>query len=170
MRADILEPFIRKQRALLRLGPADVERIKILKPLIDEQLDNIIASFYAHLLGFPESKTYFPDDATLAHVKMHQKMHWMQLFSCNFDEAYAATAIAVGHAHFRHKVPPSLYICGYNFFHCELGQLVCERFGGRRDLSQLLNAVSKVISLDMDLAISVYMQDYWSQPKPHYVD
>lgn len=100
-------------------------------------------------------------ESTQLVLRSKQISHWINLFSCDFDQTYANSAIRIGKAHFKNKVPPHLYIAGYNFFQCQLIVEVSDQLSGEAELPQCLAAIAKVISLDMDLALSAYTRQYW---------
>lgn len=164
MDAQQLRPFIRKQLALMRISHAEIKHLETIRPVIDMVLEGVARDFYRHMRAFPEGKLLLSDDAMVAHLITKQSEHWGRLFSGVYDDAFARTALAIGKAHFENKVAPYLYIAGYAFFQSELTRELCNRCGGRRDLGELLSTITRVIALDMDLAISVYMKEYWSHP------
>ena len=152
------------QRRLRLLEIDDDVRVSIKKihPVLHANLDSIIDSFYKHLASFPECKTLFDKTDSLLTLPKRQRLHWLDLFSCRFDEAYAKRALAVGRAHFQHGVAPYLYISGYTFFHCWILRAISESHAGAGDLPSLLTATTRIIHLDMDLALSAYTREYWA--------
>lgn len=84
----------------------------------------------------------------------------MRLFSGEFGDDYAASAMAVGRAHLRAGVPPHLYIAGYSFFQCELQTLAHKHFASELAFPSISAAIVRYIALDMDLALSVYMREF----------
>lgn len=157
-----LRPFIKKQLALLRIGSDEIQRLRSLRPLLSDSLPGIAADFYKHMRTFSEGRKHFSDEAMVERLVAKQLAHWRRLFSGLFDDDYAKAALAIGRAHYEHGVAPYIYISGYSFFQCALSRIICVRHAGQRELPELLNAVSRVISLDIDLAISVYMKEYWA--------
>ncbi|MDA0664309.1 MAG: protoglobin domain-containing protein, partial [Proteobacteria bacterium] len=99
----------------------------------------------------------------IAALKYNQKKHWLALFSCRFDKKYVASTMHIGQIHFHHNVAPYLYIAGYNYFHCALIKIIAKQEALSDDLPTVLPAIAKVISLDMDLSLSVYTREYWRQ-------
>lgn len=153
-----LRPRIR----LLALDDDVRFNIEKVSPVLEANLDTIISKFYKHLKSFPECKALFDKYEFMDTLPERQKKHWLDLFSCQFDEAFAKRAFAIGRAHFKFGVAPYLYISGYTFFHCELIRVVSERHDGALDLPSMITAVTRVIHLDMDLSLSAYTKAYWT--------
>ena len=155
---------IRRRLELLRIDDSAREEIQRIRPVVDENLDGIIYRFYQHLMSFPEGRNLFGDKRILENLPARQKSHWQSLFACRFDHDFEERALAIGKAHFRHGVALHLYVAGYNFFHCELIEAITEwslRNDRGQRLSGALSAVTQVINLDMDLALSVYTRELW---------
>jgi hemoglobin-like flavoprotein len=135
--------------------------IRLFEPLLHVKLEGIIERFYAHLISFPEARKILERQKIKDHLQPAQEKHWMRLFSCDFDEEYVSSAVRVGRRHYESKVAPYLYIGGYNFFHCELIRTASEHYGRSSDLPNILTAITRVVSLDMDLALFAYTREYW---------
>lgn len=147
--------------ALLRINDDTRASIDRFRPVLMDELDWIIARFYRHIMSFPQGQRIIGDESRVPELARAQNLHWTRLFSCSFDDTYARSALQVGRSHLKAGVAPYLYIAGYNFFICELVKLATERFAGDLQLPSILTAVTRVISLDMDLALSVYTRELW---------
>ena len=152
-------------RRLVLLGITDdtKQNISIFFPTFTAEIDGIIKKFYAHILSFPEGKEIFSGIDIRGSLERRQKEHWIRLFSCRFDAQYTSSAIRVGQAHFEKKIAPYLYLAGYNFFHCELIQLISKTYAKSIGLPSMLSGITRLITLDMDLALSAYTREYWKR-------
>ena len=153
--------MIQNRLALLSINKETKAYLEALKPVLDAELDGIIRRFYHHIRSFPEGHALIADDKLEASLRARQKAHWLRLLSCNLDEQYVTSALAVGRAHLRVGVAPYLYIAGYNFFLGELIKAVVTHFAGAMNVSGILTAMTRVVFLDMDLALSTYTRELW---------
>lgn len=147
--------------ALLRVDDNTKASIELFRPHLIAHLPMIIDRFYRHLMSFPEGRRIIGDESRIPMLKEAQEAHWKQLFLCDFDEAYAESAMNIGRSHLRVGVAPYLYIAGYAFFTCELMRLAAEEFATGLQLPSILTSIQKAVSLDMDLALSVYTRELW---------
>ncbi|MBI1777934.1 MAG: hypothetical protein HYR63_21565 [Proteobacteria bacterium] len=154
-------PKLGTRLALLAISEDTKAQIATIRPLLAEEMGGIIRRFYRHIRGFPEGKRLIQDDAAEARLSEAQKRHWDRLFSCRFDEDYVASALRVGRAHLSAGVAPYVYIAGYNFFLCELINLIVAQYAGGLQVFGTLTAVSRIVYLDMDLALSTYTRELW---------
>lgn len=134
-------------------------------PIFEAHVDRIIAHFYDHMYSFAEARRLLGDPQNVLRLSERQKQHWLRLFSCRFDAEYVRSALHVGEVHYARRVPPYLYLAGYNFFHCELIRLASATITGI-EVPPLLAAITRLVTLDMDLALSAYTREHWRAPAP----
>jgi methyl-accepting chemotaxis protein len=135
-------------------------------PALKELLPPVLDAFYAHLRKHPEMMKFFSSDSRVAHAKSAQFDHWMRLFSGRFDAEYFTSVKKIGLTHSRIGLEPRWYIGGYTF---TLNMLIEAATRHHRNLMRpeatrlklvsLLRAINQAVMLDMDLAISVYLEE-----------
>ena len=123
-----------------------------------------IEAFYRHISGFAETKRFFRSPDHMAHAKAAQLKHWERVLDARFDEAYFQSVSKIGETHHRIGLSPTWYIGGYDFLLTTLIARVNKDYsggllkGGREETRlKLLQALSKAVMVDMDFAISVYI-------------
>ena len=151
--------------ALLSVAETDKELLRGFRPTLDACLDQILTDFYRHIRSLPELAAHFPDDRKVEGAKAAQKAHWQRLFSGSFDAEYMISVQEIGRAHSRIGLQPHSYIGGYAIV---LGRLLGAAvetsrdglFGGidRPRLGRLLSIVARAILLDIDLAVTVFLE------------
>jgi len=156
---------IGKRLRLLGINDDTKHNVALFRPVLEAEIGNVINRFHAHILTLPEAKKIRENQDIKGRLAPLQRDHWMRLFSCRFDAEYVRGALAVGQRHFDRGVAPYIYIGGYTYFHCELIQLASRHFARPLELANLLSALSRLVSLDMDLALSAYTREYWTQAK-----
>ncbi|WP_149536038.1 globin-coupled sensor protein [Siccirubricoccus phaeus] len=134
-------------------------------PQVREALPALLDSFYAHLRQQPELRAMFRSEQAMAHARAEQEKHWLRLFSGRFDAEYHASVRRVGQAHSRIGLEPRWFLGGYGRLAAELYALAARQGAGRwrrraaaARPEALLAALSRAISLDADLAISIYLE------------
>ncbi len=157
--------MISKRLALLSIVEQDKETLRRFRPVLDACLDDILADFYGHIQTFPELARHFPQQSLVQHAKSAQKAHWMRLFSGDFDGRYMESVREIGRTHARIGLEPHWYIGGYAMV---LGRLLATAtetqktnlFGGgdRVGLARLHSIIARAVLLDIDLAVSVYLE------------
>lgn len=153
--------LLRHRIQLLAIDQKAVDALHRIAPFVETCLQGIIEDFYAHLQRFPEGRKIFADPERVKGLKSHQFSHWTRLFNAELDDDYLQESIRIGKAHYRGRVAPHLYIAGYNFFEAALLKRVSTRYQNDPQMPLMVEAISKIVGLDMDLAMSVYLRELW---------
>ena len=123
--------------------------------IIDRHMNDILATFYGRWEREPRLAALVR--GRIDHLKKAQYDHWQRLFSARFDRDYFESVHRVGLAHVRIGLEPHYYISGYNHVLAQISDLLgrhCRLSGTRA--ARMIGAVTKVVLLDMDIAVSVY--------------
>lgn len=153
---------IKNRLELLGIDEDTKHNIKQFYPVFSRSIDDIILKFYSHIVSFPEAQTIFKDFDIKGRLRSLQSAHWLRLFSCEFDDEYVNNALKIGQIHYTNRVAPYLYMAGYNMFHCEVIRVASEEYHDTIYLPHVLTAVTRVITLDMDLSLSAYTREHWA--------
>ena len=156
-----------------RLGFIDLdaeaqERLRSVKPIVMGQLSAALDAFYQRVQATPATRGFFSNPSHMAAAKSRQVEHWERISSGQFDPAYVRAVTAVGEAHARIGLQPRWYIGGYALLlEAMIEAVVAARWpkgafsankAGAKQVAGELSALAKASLLDMDYAISVYLE------------
>ncbi len=151
------EADIASRRTFFALTDEDLTRLASLRPLAEKITDAIVEDFYGLLLSHPETRKFFPDEATIRRVKRTQREYFMGLFAGRCDIAYVEDRLRVGAAHERIGMPPKWYLGAYR----QYLQLIHQRFDAEMkdpaEASAAFFAVQRIVFFDVALAIDTYI-------------
>ncbi|MGD0642524.1 MAG: globin-coupled sensor protein [Roseiarcus sp.] len=137
-----------------------------LQPFVSRAIHAALDSFYLKVRASAEMRKLFTDEKHVASAQKRQETHWTSLASARFDEAYVEGVRKIGRTHARIGLEPRWYIGGYALIVERLiHALVKEQWPGLLSLAkgrpegvaEALSALVKAALLDMDFAISVYL-------------
>jgi methyl-accepting chemotaxis protein len=151
----------------LGLDEKTAENIRRLKPIIDRELPIGLDRFYDTVRKTPETRKFFSSDDHMRGAKNAQLSHWGGITTGKFDENYVNRVRTIGSVHARIGLEPRWYIGGYGLLIEHLVHSILKdqwpaggvfaKKSGSDDTADLLVGLLKAIMLDMDLSISVYM-------------
>jgi methyl-accepting chemotaxis protein len=148
------------------------ETLGELRPTIRDVMGPALDKFYAKVSRTGKMAGFFRDSGHMNGAKNAQIGHWEKVAKGSFDEDYVRGVTAVGKAHARIGLEPRWYIGGYSMLVGELlaGVLVKHwpfPFGKRHAeaLADKMKALVKAAMLDMDYAISVYLDELETKRK-----
>jgi len=151
----------RRRLDFFELKEEDFERLRGLQSFAERWTHEITEGLYELIMGHPDSRTFFPDEATLARVKRMQNAYFLRLFSGNYDLDYVRDRLRVGAAHERIGMPPKSYLGAYNRYLALIHARLLDHFkGSENEAAVALTSIRKIIFFDMALAIDTYIAAY----------
>ena len=150
------------------LDAARVRRLRRLGPTIRAAMRPALAAFYAKVRVHPKLSGFFRDEAMMEGAERRQASHWARMCEGRFDGEYVAAVRTVGGVHARIGLEPRWYIGGYAVVLDEILRRIVRRRrwsirtwlpGGGAALSADIGTVVKAALLDMDLSISIYLEN-----------
>jgi methyl-accepting chemotaxis protein len=115
----------------------------------------------------PQTRKFFADDRHMGIAKGAQARHWSVIAAANYSDDYANGVRKIGQTHARIGLEPRWYIGGYAVVLEQLIHAVVKdqwprllTMAKRRpeSMAEALSCLVKAAMLDMDFAISVYME------------
>ncbi|MEJ0020465.1 MAG: protoglobin domain-containing protein [Acetobacteraceae bacterium] len=152
------DEFDREARLrFLRLDEQASARLRQLLPLVQASLPAIADQFYGYIGQHPQLQSLLPVNR-LDSLKQAQIGHWQQLFQGSFDTAYFERAVLVGRTHERIGLQPRWYSGAYCLILEKVLAVLATKARNRRTLVDDIAVVMRAAFLDMDLAVSTYIQ------------
>jgi methyl-accepting chemotaxis protein len=148
------------------------DKLRDLKPLLAQSVGPALKVFYDKVVATPATRRLFRDAEHMRHAQGHQERHWAIIADANFDHDYANAVRRIGQAHARIGLEPRWYIGGYATVVDQLiRSVIDERWPrlaplakySKDDVADSLGSLVKAALLDMDIAISVYLDTLDSQ-------
>jgi methyl-accepting chemotaxis protein len=160
---------LRRRMDFVGLDEATCKLLREIRPLIADAIGPALDAFYAKVQETPETARYFKDAKHISHAKGHQAAHWNVIAEAAYDDGYRDRVRAIGNTHARLGLEPRWYIGGYThvlerLIHALLKDAAGQKTGffqrpnDPRLLATKVSAVLKAAMLDMDLAISTYLE------------
>lgn len=160
-RLGIDEKEIQLRKDYLEFTEEDVNLLKGLKPLISRHVDIIVNNFYKHLTRHKETKKLLENKDTLRRLKTTQRKYLSDLFGGKYDEAYFNGRLEIGNIQNDMRLLPKWYIGTYNLCRRLIFNLIFKEY--KSDIEALLKhvlAVDKMTTLDLQLAVEMYVYSY----------
>lgn len=132
--------------------------------ILNENSENIMAllpgildEFYEYIKKTPKLNDLVAGQEP--RLKAAQENHWRRIFSGNLDDEYFKAVERIGTVHDKIGLDPKWYVGGYAlaFSKLVLGIMNKATWRTRKKLPALLDAMTKAVFLDMEVALSVYI-------------
>jgi rsbT co-antagonist protein RsbR len=150
------ERELASRRAFFEISDDDLTRLGALRPLAERHSQSFVDKLYQLILGHPESRSFFPDEATIVHVKKMQRQYFLGLFAGRLDLDYVEDRLRVGATHERVGLAPKWYIGTYSRYKRLLFDQMFEELP-LEEAKAAYRSIVKLVSFDMSLAIDTYI-------------
>jgi methyl-accepting chemotaxis protein len=151
----------------LGLSSTVLSRLRGIKFIVMDALPKGLDAFYVKVRAVPEVARFFSNEDSINLAKGKQQCHWDHITNGQLDESYANAADHIGTVHARIGLEPRWYIGGYAFILEHLINAVLTKHWPKSrflrpaapvaQVGDDIAALVKVTLLDMDLAISTYI-------------
>ncbi|MBX9455430.1 MAG: globin-coupled sensor protein [Rhizobium sp.] len=163
---DDTQEMHRKRLEFLGFGEEQKALLKSMQPLVRESIGEALDVFYKKVKATPETSRFFREETHMAAAKGRQASHWEVISSGALDQHYVNSVTTIGKTHARIGLEPRWYIAGYalvleRLIHATMSKHWPGMFGKTKagDLAAEVSIIVKAALLDMDYAISVYLDE-----------
>lgn len=151
------EAELRNRRQFFQITDDDLARVAKMRWFAEKHTEEVVEAFYELLMGHPDMRKFFPDEASLRRVKRLQGDYFLALFTGKLDLAYVEDRLRVGAAHERIGLSPKYYLGAYRRYLELILQYMNDEFTDKVELHKDFVAIQKVVYFDVALAIDTYI-------------
>eukprot|EP01037_Dinobryon_pediforme_P012074 gene12074-12164_t len=150
------------------------ENLVKLRPILSQSMGAALSVFYEKLKVTPEVRKFFTDERHMVSAQDRQEKHWDIITAAKFDHEYLEGILRVGKTHARIGLEPRWYIGGYALVLEQLIHVIVKDQwprlmqlgrGKPEGVAEALSSLVKAAMLDMDFAISTYLDALEAQRK-----
>ena len=143
------------------------EALKGLQPLIKHSIGKALEVFYNKVTATPATRNSSPTTVTRRRPRGRQERHWAIVAAAEYNDDYVSGVKKIGQAHARIGLEPRWYIGGYALVMEQvINAIVRDQWPSLlrmtksrpEGMAEAISAFVKAAMLDMDFAISVYLE------------
>lgn len=150
---------IAQREAFLEITPADIALLKQIHERLEQESYSFADSFYSHLLEFPQLRTLLPDVETINRLRASQSAYFSKLTQGDYGPEYVKNRLRVGLVHQRIGLEPKWYLGAYRKYLSDLMPVLWRTLADEPEkVMPTYDALLKIVSLDMGLALDTYFQ------------
>lgn len=160
---------LRERLHFLQLDEQDCLAIRRIEKYVIRCLPKALDAFYDTVRRTPQTRSFFSSEAQIQKAKKAQLTYWKNIAGANFGLQYANTVRRIGRTHAEIGLEPRWYIGGYALLLANIIADVSNQLAppapllppkmSFSKLTDSLASLSKAVFLDMDLTISIYIDE-----------
>jgi len=149
---------IARRKEILGFTPADVAVLAAARPVIDQQLEAIVAEFYERQTAIEEISLIIGDAETLRRLRAAQREYIADLFSGFYDADYVNNRLRIGQVHKRLGVEPKYYLSAIKALKDILRATIKARVEDPQVVAATLEALDRLLHFDTALVFDTYIR------------
>ncbi len=148
-----------RRKAFVGFGQADVNALREMRTIVEQNADAIVDVFYDNIQKHPELMHIINSaGSSVERLKVTQRQYLLELFGGDYGEEYLQHRLRIGQVHHRIGLDPRWYLGSYSVYTVALVPLTRRRYPwDRARRRQAVAAITKLLSLDAQLAVDTYI-------------
>jgi heam-based aerotactic trancducer len=150
---------IEKQVKMIDLTRDDLCVIRVFQPYVVKHLDDIVDTFYAVLAYEPSLISIIEKYSSVKKLKMTLAKHIQEMFTGVIDENFIKNRNIIAHVHVKIGLERTWYMCALQNLLKSLIKIADDYTYSKEEYHQVMNAITKIISLEQQLVLAAYDQE-----------
>lgn len=147
---------VKKQLQMLGLAVEDLKHLKVFKPHVDENIDQIVDTFYKNL-GMEQSLVNIINDhSSVDRLKVTLKRHICEMFSGVIDSEYFEKRKKISRVHVHIGLKTKWYIGAFQSLLIDFIRLVQNHIDDDDQRFRTIAAISKILNFEQQVVLEEY--------------
>ncbi|MEK4304441.1 MULTISPECIES: globin-coupled sensor protein [Oceanobacillus] len=147
------------QLKISRLTKQDLAVSRLLKPVIQENIDIIIDAFYANLALSPELMDIIEDNSSVSRLKQTLATHVIEMFSGEINQAFIDKRRRIAQVHVHIGLQPKWYIASFQELFFQISKLVSDTYQDKENFLYAIQVVNKLLNFEQQIVLEAYEAD-----------
>lgn len=155
----ISDEQLSNQIRMLALTERDLKFVKLIQPIIIENIKDIVDYFYTNIQQQSNLLSIIQEHSSIERLKKTLEIHIKELFSGQIDEVFIEKRIRIAHAHVKVGLQTKWYMCAFQDLFISIMNLLETRISDRIDLMYAIQVTSKLLNFEQQLVLEAYEQE-----------
>ncbi|MGN4125146.1 protoglobin domain-containing protein [Lysinibacillus sphaericus] len=144
------------QLNLVNLTEQDLQLIRSLKPYIEQNAVEIVATFYEAVESVPALLEIIQKHSSSERLRQTLRRHIIEMFEGRLDEAYLEKRRRVGKMHVKINLYPKWYLAAFQNLEKSLRKIVYELHLTKDEEEKFCDAISKICNFEQQIVLEEY--------------
>lgn len=162
------DPEILKQLEIIDLTIEDLKTIKGLQPLIKENLEALVDTFYKTILKADNLKAIIDQNSSTNRLRQTLEKHILEMFNGIIDYEFIEKRITVAKVHIRIGLEPKWYLGAFQNLFSSLSKVINTNIADQVKKAEILDVISKLLNFEQQLVLEAYEKENLSQREQEY--
>lgn len=144
---------------MINLSDDDLQLILRIKPLLEDNIDQIVETFYSTILAIPSLEKIIDTYSEVNKLRKTLSIHLIELFSAKFDQAFLEKLHRIAKVHYHIGLEPAWYMGAFQNLQNSLLQVIFKEVIDRTELQELIIVINKLLSFEQQIVLELYEKE-----------
>lgn len=159
---------IREQLKIIDLTEHDLRIVKAIEPILQQNMNIVIDSFYEAILTIPELSNLLHKHSNPERLKKVLQGHMFMVFSGKIDSTFLESCTKIAKAHIHIGLKSEWFLCAFHRIISSINHIIDQEVSDPTEKFQAFASALKVLTFEQQLILNLYQgQLDASQSKIH---
>ena len=155
-----LDRDIKTQLAMIGLTEDDLAALRVLAPLLQENVKSIVANFYVNLENESSLSTIIHTNSSIERLRTTLERHIGEMFDGKIDKEFVGKRHRIAVIHARIGLESKWYLAAFQELLNSLFTIINESDYSGPDKFKAIQSVSKILNFEQQLVLEIYEAEH----------
>ncbi|WP_305852464.1 globin-coupled sensor protein [Gracilibacillus caseinilyticus] len=145
-----------KQMQIIGLHEFDLAVLQLMKPWIDDHIEEIVHEFYHNLFCEDSLIDIIETNSSVKKLQQSLKPHIMEMFNGRIDSSFCEKRVRIAEVHYHIGLEPKWYLASFQGLQNKILEILQGKITEKTLFYQAVLATGKIISLEQQLVLHAY--------------
>ncbi|WP_052422124.1 globin-coupled sensor protein [Paenibacillus sp. FSL P4-0081] len=160
---------LNEQMRMIDLTEEDLRLLRLMKPVVEQRIDDITNQFYNTVLGVNKLEAIILEHSSIERLKKTLREHIIEIFDGNVNEEYIAKRLKIANIHKRIGLEPKWYLSAFQNLQNVFITAIYNETHTDVERIKLVQTVTKLLNLEQQLVLEEYEKENIREKEEQYL-
>ncbi|OMD59458.1 hypothetical protein BSK62_27135 [Paenibacillus odorifer] len=160
---------LNEQMRMIDLTEADLNLLRRVKPVVEQNIDYIIDQFYNSVLGVNKLEAIILEHSSIDRLKTTLRGHILEIFNGKVDDEYIAKRLMIANIHKKVGLEPKWYLSAFQNLQNVFIRVIYNETNDDNTRLRVVQTVTKLLNLEQQLVLEEYEKENIKEKEEQYL-
>ncbi|KAI7264975.1 hypothetical protein KC345_g8635 [Hortaea werneckii] len=160
---------LNEQMRMIDLTEEDLSLLRLMKPVVEREIDYITDQFYNTVLGVNKLESIILEHSSIERLKKTLREHIIEIFDGSVNEEYIAKRLKIANIHKRIGLEPKWYLSAFQNLQNVFISVIYNEAHKDIERIKLVQTVTKLLNLEQQLVLEAYEKENIREKEEQYL-